>query len=108
MKAIWDPNARKSLYKIARYIQTKYGIEARKDFIRQVRETERLILSNPFLGAIDPLFEGRKRSYRSTVINRLSKMVYFIDGESIYIAAFWDTRREPKQQAEQVITKEKN
>lgn len=28
--------------------------------------------------------------------------------KTIYIAAFWDTRREPKQQAEKVITKEKN
>lgn len=108
MKAIWDPKAKKSLYQIARYIQKRFGSEARKDFIKQVRETERLILTNPHLGAVDPLFEGRKLSYRSTVINRLSKMVYFIDGETIYIAAFWDTRREPKKQAEQVIMKEKN
>ena len=26
----------------------------------------------------------------------------FIDNDTIYIAAFWDTRREPKKQAEQL------
>jgi hypothetical protein len=29
-------------------------------------------------------------------------MVYFIDRETIYITAFWDTRKEPKAQARKV------
>ena len=54
------------------------------------------------MGVIDPLFVSYRRTYRSIIINGLSKLVYFIDGEDIYIAAFWDTRQEPKAQAEQV------
>ena len=57
---------------------------------------------NPYVGKIDPLFADRPRTYRSVVINGLSKMIYFIEDDLIYIAAFWDTRREPKKQAEQM------
>jgi hypothetical protein len=29
-------------------------------------------------------------------------MVYYIDEDAIYIVAFWDTRREPQKQAQQL------
>jgi hypothetical protein len=54
------------------------------------------------LGKLDPLFAHRKRSYRSIIIRRLSKVVYYVKDDIIHIAAFWDTRREPKKQASQV------
>lgn len=55
------------------------------------------------MGAIDPLFEDFSIAYRSIVINRLSKMVYYIDNDTvIYIVAFWDCRRELKALASQV------
>ena len=59
-------------------------------------------MCHPNIGSIDPLFDDRPKTYRSIIINGLSKMVYFIDDETIHIVAFWDTRREPKKQAEQV------
>ena len=56
----------------------------------------------PNMGPLDDLFENRNIQYHSIVINGLSKMVYFVGDDTIYIVAFWDTRREPKKQAEQV------
>ena len=40
-------------------------------------------------------------SYRSIIINGLNKLVYRIDDDIIHIVDFWDTRREPKNQASQ-------
>ena len=40
--------------------------------------------------------------YRSIVVNRLNKIVYWINNDDIEIVDFWDTRREPIAQAEQV------
>ena len=102
MKAIWDPQARKAMRQIARYIQARFGAETRKAFIQKVQDAENLVKLNPNIGKIDSLFAGRSLTYRSVVINGLSKMVYFVKGEIIYIAAFWDTRREPENQAKQV------
>lgn len=102
MKTIWDSEARQAMRQIAKYIQKRFGSKVRMSFVDEVRKTDKLLQINPQIGKIDPLFADRKRVYRSVIINGLSKMVYFIDSETIYIAAFWDTRREPKEQAKQV------
>ena len=33
---------------------------------------------------------------------RLNKVVYYVKGDTLHIAAFWDTRREPVNQANKV------
>ena len=55
----------------------------------------------PTMGVIDPLFAHRKQTYRSLIVRRLNKIVYYVKGDTLHIAAFWDTRREPKSQARQ-------
>ena len=102
MKTSWDPAAKESLRQIARYINTQFGRKARQSFIERVHETENYLKHNPYIGIVDPLFVKRRLPYRSIIINGLSKMVYYVDGDTIFIAAFWDTRREPKNQAGQV------
>ena len=102
MKTNWDPKAKDSLRQIARYINAKFGKKARVDFMQKVKDTELLLRRSPNVGQIDPLFDGRTIAYRSVVINGLNKMVYRVDGDIIYIVAFWDTRREPKEQTNQI------
>ena len=38
--------------------------------------------------------------YRSIVISKQNKLVYYVEGDNLYIAALWDTRREPRAQAD--------
>ncbi|MBP5573308.1 MAG: type II toxin-antitoxin system RelE/ParE family toxin [Bacteroidales bacterium] len=102
MKTIWDPAAKESLRQIARYINTQFGRETRRNFITKVHETETLLKRHPNIGFPDPLFSHRRYVYRSVIINGLSKLVYYVDNDSIYIAALWDTRREPNHQADSV------
>lgn len=67
-------------------------------------EVEQAVLAladMPTLGQLDPLFAHRKQAYRSIIVRRLNKVVYYVKGDTIHIAAFWDTRREPKNQAKQ-------
>jgi len=87
---------------VAAYIRWRFGIKRVKQFRQDVDQTVQMIMRHPNIGSIDPLFDDRPISYRSVIINSLSKMVYFIEEETIHIVAFWDTRREPKKQAEQV------
>jgi len=56
----------------------------------------------PELGKIDPLIAHRKQLYRSIIVRRLNKIVYYIKDDTIRIVAMWDTRREPKAQAREV------
>ena len=88
---------------VAAYIRKWFGIDRVKTFRQEVDKTAKLLQSHPNLDPIDPLFNDRSQTYRSVIINGLSKMVYRIDRDIIHIVGFWDCRREPKKQAEQTI-----
>ena len=102
MKTKWHPKARASYHQVARYINSKFGRQARKDFIQRVKTTENQLKRSPDIGQIDPLFEERAKTYRSVIINGLNKLVYFVKDDTIYIAGFWDTRMDGEDQAAQV------
>ena len=102
MKIIWQTPAIVGKRQVTAYIRRRFGIERVKQFRLDVDQTVQMVIHHPNIGSIDPLFDDRPKTYRSVIINGLSKMVYSIDDETIYIVAFWDTHREPKKQAEQV------
>lgn len=102
MKVEWDPKAKEARSQVADYIRREFGAKRKIRFLQEVRETTKKLSKAPYIGQIDPFFADRPQTYRSIIINGLNKMVYRIEGDTIYIAAFWDTRSEPEGQAEQV------
>ena len=101
MKTIWHSKAESEMLNIADYIREAFGAKRSKIFLQEVRNTTRMLRHSPNIGFFDPLFDDCTTSYRSIIISGLSKMVYHTEGDIIYIDAFWDTRREPQQQAQQ-------
>ena len=102
MKVKWTEYAVWRRDQVADYIRWHFGVKYRVIFMQEVRKTTQLLRRSPNIGIIEPLFNDRQGSYRSIIINGLSKMVYRIDDDVIYIVAFWDTRQEPEAQAAQV------
>jgi plasmid stabilization system protein ParE len=102
MKYIWDPKAQWERDQIADYIYEQFGERRSMKFLDDVDEAVDTMLRFPSIGTIDPLFADRSVTYRSVVVDKLSKMVYRIEDDVIYIAAMWDCRREPQVQAAQV------
>ena len=102
MKIEWFDKAEKQKDQIADYIFEKFGYNRMEQFLEEIGQTISLLCQYPNMGAIDPLFVNRNATYRSVIVGGLSKMVYLIGEDSIYIAAFWDCRQEPENQATQV------
>ena len=98
MKVTWSAKAEDAMHQIEYYILAKFGEDSRSQFMKEVERVAYLLEEMPDIGHPEPLLAHRPQGYRSITIHRLSKMVYYIHGDSIRIAAFWDTRREPKQQ----------
>jgi len=99
MKLIWEHIAKDQLKEVAGYVRKSFGLNREKQFQQEIRYATRMLLLNPYMGALDPLFSGRSIAYRSILVNRLNKMVYYVDNNDIiHISAFWDCRREPIQQ----------
>lgn len=102
LKIQWKAYAKAEYFKIALYIKNYFGVEAKRKFVESVNSYKKALRQNPEMGKIDPLFADRARTYRSVIINGKSKMVYYVEDNVIQIAGFWDCRRDPIAQANQV------
>ena len=99
MKIHWHMRAATQLHQVEEYVLLNFGERIRQEFMNEVEQTTYAIADMPTMGKIDPLFAHRKQTYRSIIVRRLNKIVYYVKGDVLHIAAFWDTRREPKAQA---------
>ena len=99
MEIIWSDQAYKKWKETADYILQQYGVDAVIRFKRNIDEWEDSLSQLPLIGQLEPLLRHRQIPYRSVVINKLNKLIYYIDKDKIIIADLWDTRKEPKAQA---------
>ena len=102
MKISWHDEAKVGRRQVAKYIRKQFGNNRAEKFSQSIKQTVQIIMRHPEIGPIDPLFADRATTYRSVIIDGLSKMVYFVEGDVIYIAAFWDCRRDPSTEADSV------
>lgn len=102
MRVIWLPQAQKQLRQTAKYIHREFGQKVRNDFIRDVQHANMLLSDNPYIGSVEQLLADRSLKYRSYVLNRLNKIVYFINEDHVEVADLWDVRREPQKLAQRV------
>lgn len=96
MKVKWHTRARSRWMNACDYILQKFGIHSQERFILSTAEWIGILKQMPQIGIIEPLLIHRVKGYRSVTINKLSKLIFFVKEDTIYIADFWDTRREPR------------
>ena len=106
MNVSWSARALKAVNQTSDYILDTFGFTANESFLESIQQASDLLLSNPMAGQIEPLLTHTPIQYRSIVIHRLGKIVYYIKKDTIRIAAFWDTGREPKRLMKETQKKE--
>ena len=102
MKIHWHKRAAAQLHQVEEYVLRDFGERIRQEFMDEVEQTVLSLAEIPTMGQMDPLFAHRKQTYRSIIVRRMNKVVYYVKDDTLHIAAFWDTRREPRNQASQV------
>ena len=50
----------------------------------------------PEIGFPEPLLSGRNILYRAPIVGRYHKIIYYVKGNTLRIAAFWDMRMSPE------------
>ena len=93
MKIIRTPRAIEGFREVATYIAQQFGDKALRDFQQRTKEWTRLLKTMPNLGGIDDDISTDSFEYRSIPIYKRSMMVYRIEGDTIIIVDFYDTRR---------------
>ena len=63
---------------------------------KYLKKRERL-LKHPESGLPEPLLADRKIRYRASIINDYYKVIYYVKGDVLRIAAFWDMRMNPEK-----------
>ena len=93
MKVIWTPKAVAGWQEVADYSLDTFGVDAMLDFETRTYEAEKDIALMPNIGTIEWNDTRDNVVYRYVTINRRSKMLYFEEDNVIYIADFWDVRK---------------
>ena len=97
MKVIWSEQATYAWQRIAEYIWDNFGDQTLLKFQKETIEKEAEILGFPNAGQEELSATHVSFVYRYVVINHLSKMIYHVEGDIIYIDVFWDTRLDPQK-----------
>lgn len=97
MRIEWNKKTEQQWHSIAATLHKTFGKDAVLDFAQNVNEWQRRIILNPEIASFEPLLKDRRKPYRSIVIHKCCKLVYYVNQkeEVVRIVALWDTRRDP-------------
>ena len=99
MKLLVHLEARNKIRLTAKYIYKTFGDKPRREFLAEIKETGKLLCSQPNLGIVEPLLSDSPIMYRSILVQKINKIIYWINNDVIEIVDLWDCRREPIAQA---------
>ncbi len=102
MELRWVDEAYEAWEATADYILKEWGANALENFVTKTEAWRDILKKSPKIGKIEPLLKNRLTVYRSIVLTPHNKMIYTIKDDIILIVDFWDTRREPNNQADRI------
>jgi len=94
MKPIWTEQATRGWNEVAKYILRDFGRQGLKLFKQRTKENEEFIAKFPKGCKVAWIDTETGVEYRWCPIHRRSIMLYFEQDEQVYIADFWDVRKE--------------
>lgn len=102
MKIVWNSAAEDEWAEIIDYCGYNYGQAEAEKKNKRLAKVLQYLESYPEIGHINEDLVGKKYEYREFIVMKPIKVVYFIEGEDIVIAAFVDMRRDPKKLKKQL------
>lgn len=72
-----------------------YSDQTRRSLVSSIRKTTQYLQAFPLSGAKEPLLEQLNPPHRHVVIRPYFKIIYFVDGDVVFLADLWDTRQCP-------------
>ena len=94
MKVLWTIFAENQLDRIYDYIQIQNAYAA-VEIYNDIVDESAMLAHFPLMGVIEPLLSEFSEEYRSLIVRRNYKIVYYIDSEVIYVVAVFDCRQSP-------------
>lgn len=93
MEINWTPRAIDSLIETMRFISYHFGMDVGRKVCLMIEKRVEMLLQNPFMGKVDQENSTDQIEFRFIVINKRSKVYYFIHEDCIHIVLVWDDRQ---------------
>ena len=87
--------AQRQWLRILVYYNEMGGARAAAKLQNRYLQKQQRLLKHPESGFTEPLLSDRKILYRASIINDYYKVIYYVKGDVLHIAAFWDMRMHP-------------
>lgn len=99
MQVKWKKRAEDEVRAVIAYGAEHFGERVAIAFYQKIKLWAECLAVHPNLGFREPLLENRTYLYRSLVVHKHYKLIYYVDAEAdtLYIADLWDMRREPSK-----------
>ena len=94
--------AQKQWLRILVYYNEMGGEKAALKLHQRCLQKQERLIKYPESGFPEPLLQGRKILYRALIINDYYKIIYYLKGNVVCIAAFWDMRMHPEKLAKSI------
>ena len=94
MEIIWTKKAIESFKELAFYLNNSFGKDITTSQVGKVTRRVNDLLRNPLLGKEYESSNLLKYEFRFFVINKQTKVFYFIQGECVYILLVFDVRQD--------------
>ena len=73
------------------------------DIYNQILKEIEFLKKQPYMAAFEPLLAGRIYLYRSLMVYRLFKVIYYVENDIIIVADIWDCRQDPAKHTENLL-----
>lgn len=77
------------------YYLEHFGVQATTNLAHEIDEKVKTLRKYPEIGFPEPLLKNYYLQYRATHIGKYHKLIYYVKGNTLRIAAFWDMRMSP-------------
>ena len=96
MKIFWLELAEEDIESIYQFYAEDKSIKAANKIYNDILDATDSLAVFPQMASIEPDVSDYDEEYRSLVVQKHFKIIYFVECDSIYIAAIWDCRRNPQ------------
>ncbi len=94
MVVVWSARAQRELAAIWDYYSAK-SIPAAVKIVRTIHSAVHKLANFPEIAPVELWLEEFPEGFRSFVVQKIHKIIYFIKDDKIYIVALFDCRRNP-------------
>jgi plasmid stabilization system protein ParE len=95
MVIVWTDKAKQHLKNIFDFYVETAGRKIAIKIVTDIKVATKPLTKFPQMAAVEPFLSDLPEKFRSLVVSKHYKVIYYMDNEAVHILAVWDCRQNP-------------